>query len=281
VGDGRQEAVARLIPGAAALGLIAPPSASAVPARLLADPAWTAEVLDQRAPRQGTDDRRVLATVWWYSVSSVLLTPPLTGLVTGVPLSGRLADTSVFLLSGGLPVAAVSSAPGADLAGELRKSLMDVIAAVAEAGRMRERPLWAIATDSIANRLLALGRALGEVPRATALAAPLAAAVVRPCRVPATWTSAARGSPAARRAVCSTGCRASRCAFRAPAVRRGSGRFCSRMPLPGSRTCDRTARPALRSVDQDQRWPAGVSAVWRPDEPVVIIGGPIGTLPEG
>jgi hypothetical protein len=42
---------------------------------------------------------------------------------------------------------------------------------------MRERPLWAIATDSLANRLLALGRALGDVPRVTGLAAPLAAAV--------------------------------------------------------------------------------------------------------
>ena len=184
MGDGGQEAVARLIPGAAALGLIAPPSASAVPARLLADPAWTAEVLHQRAPRQGTGDRRVLATVWWYSVSSVLLTPPLAGLVIGVPLSGRLADTSVCLLAGGLPVAAVSSAPGGDLAGELRESLVDVIAAVAEAGRMRERPLWAIATDSIANRLLALGRTLGDVPAATAAAAPLARAIGAPLPVP-------------------------------------------------------------------------------------------------
>jgi ferric iron reductase protein FhuF len=56
--------------------------------------------------------------------------------------------------------------------------------AVAEAGRMRERPLWAIAADSVANQLLALGRALGDVPRATALAAPLAAAVGTPLPVP-------------------------------------------------------------------------------------------------
>jgi len=78
----------------------------------------------------------------------------------------------------------VSSAPAGDVAAELRESLGAVVAAVAEAGRMRERPLWAIATDSIANRLLALGRALGDVPRATALAAPLAAAVGAPLPVP-------------------------------------------------------------------------------------------------
>ncbi|HVD26925.1 MAG TPA: (2Fe-2S)-binding protein, partial [Mycobacteriales bacterium] len=47
-----------------------------------------------------------------------------------------------------------------------------------------ERPLWAIATDSVANRLLALGRAVGDVPAATALAAPLAAAVGAPLPVP-------------------------------------------------------------------------------------------------
>jgi len=176
--------VAARIPGAAALGLLAPRAASVVPATLLADVRWTADTLAACAPRQRTDDRRVLATVWWYSVSTVLLTPSLAGLVTGVPLSARLPDTSVSMLAGGLPVAAVSSAPAGDVAAELRESLGAVVAAVAEAGRMRERPLWAIATDSIANRLLALGRALGDVPRATALAAPLAAAVGAPLPVP-------------------------------------------------------------------------------------------------
>ena len=52
-----------------------------------------------------------------------------------------------------------------------------VVAAVAEAGRMRERPLWAIATDALANQLLTLGRAVGDVPAVTALAAPVAAAI--------------------------------------------------------------------------------------------------------
>jgi ferric iron reductase protein FhuF len=184
VSGGGQAAVAARIPGAAGLGLLAPPSASVVPATLLADVRWTADTLAARAPRQRTDDRRVLATVWWYSVSTVLLTPSLAGHVTGVPLSARLPDTAVSMLAGGLPVAAVSSAPAGDVAAELRESLGAVIAAVAEAGRIRERPLWAIATDSIANRLLALGRALGDVPRATALAAPLAAAVGAPLPVP-------------------------------------------------------------------------------------------------
>jgi ferric iron reductase protein FhuF len=183
VTDG-QAVVAARIPGAAGLGLLAPPSAEVVPATLLADPSWTASLLASRAPRQGTDDRRVLATVWWYSSSTVLLTPSLAGLVTGTSLSARLEDTSVSMLSGGLPVAAVATAPSRDLASELRNSLAAVIAAIAEAGRMRERPLWAIATDSLANRLLALGRALGDVPTATAHAASLAAAVGGPLPVP-------------------------------------------------------------------------------------------------
>jgi hypothetical protein len=150
----------------------------------LADPDWAAGVIEVRAEGFATEDRRVPATVWWYSVSAVLVTPSLAGLATGIPLSGRLADTSLSFLSGGLPVAAVSSAPGADLAAELRESLAAVVAAVAQAGRMRERPLWAIATDSIANGLLALGRALDDVPRVTALAEPLAAAVGPPLPAP-------------------------------------------------------------------------------------------------
>ena len=50
-------------------------------------------------------------------------------------------------------------------AAELRETLAAVVAAVAEAGRMRERPLWAIATDSLANQLLALGPRARRRPR--------------------------------------------------------------------------------------------------------------------
>ena len=38
--DGAQAAVAARVPGAATLGLVAPPGAAVVPAALLADPAW-------------------------------------------------------------------------------------------------------------------------------------------------------------------------------------------------------------------------------------------------
>jgi ferric iron reductase protein FhuF len=183
--DGAQAVVAARVPGAAALGLVAPPSGTVVPGPLLADPDWTAQVLARRALRQRTDDRRVLATVWWYSLSSVLLTPVLAGLVTGVGLSARLADTRLHVLAGVTPVAATTTASsGADLVGDLRMAIAAVVAAVAEAGGMRERPLWAIATDSLANRLLALGRAVGDVEAATAVAGPLAAAVGAPLPAP-------------------------------------------------------------------------------------------------
>ena len=184
VTDGGQAAVAARVPGAAALGLVAPPVGTVVPGPLLADPGWTAERVDELAVRYRSTDRRVLATVWWYSLSAVLVTPPLAGLATGVPLSARLPDLSVTVLAGGTPVAAVSGAPWGDVAAELRETLEAVIAAVAEAGAVRPAPLWAIATDSIANRLLALGRALGDVGAVTALAGPLAAAVGRPLPEP-------------------------------------------------------------------------------------------------
>jgi hypothetical protein len=184
VAVGRQAAVSARIPGAAALGLVAPPSAAVLPATVLADAGWTAEVLAVRAARLRCTDPRVLATVWWYSASSVLLTPALAGLATGIPLSARLPDLALSLRPDGLPVAAVASAAGSDLAADLRTTLAGGVSAVAEAGRMRERPLWAIATDSIAGRLLDLGRALGDVPGMTALAAPLAEAVGAPLPAP-------------------------------------------------------------------------------------------------
>jgi hypothetical protein len=179
-----QSDVAARVPGAAALGLVLPRGADVVPATRLTDPAWTADVLAQRARWQHTGDPRVRATVWWYSASTVLLTPALAGLVTGRPLSGRLGDTTVALLPGGHPVAAESAAAGTDPAAELRDALTAVITAVAEAGGMRDRPLWAIATDSLANQCLSLGRALGAVPAATALAVHLGAAIGPPLLIP-------------------------------------------------------------------------------------------------
>jgi len=198
---GPQAAVAARVPGAAPLGLLPPAGSVPFPAASLADPAWAAEVLARRAPAQRTTDRRVLATVWWYSVSTVLLTPPLAGLVTGIPLSARLDDLTVWVRPGLLPAAAVAAGPGsAEPAADLRASIGAVVAAVAEAGGMRERPLWAIATDSLANRLLALGQARGDVARATALAVPLASAVGPPLPVPRYEDVA--GSRFVRRASC-------------------------------------------------------------------------------
>ncbi|WP_345772000.1 (2Fe-2S)-binding protein [Geodermatophilus sabuli] len=184
MGTTAQAEVAARVPGAGALGLLVPSSARPLPAVLLADPDWTAQRLTELAVRHRGGDRRTLATVWWYSASTVLLTPSLAGLVTGRPLSARLADTTLAELPGGTLAAAVSASPGGPLACELREALGAVVAAVATAGGMRSRPLWAIATDSLAGRLLALGQALGDVPAVTALAGPLAAAVGTPLPAP-------------------------------------------------------------------------------------------------
>ena len=219
---GGQRAVAARIPGAAGLGLVPPASAPLVPGVLLADPGQVAPLIEARIPPR-TADRRVAATVWWYSASAVLVTPALAGLVTGIPLSGRLADTSLEFRPDGLPVAASSSAPGRDVPAELRETLSAVVAAVAAAGRMRERPLWAITTDSIANQLLALGRALGDVLAATAHAAPLAEAIGGP--LPAPRYDDVGGARFTRRASCClieelpSGSRCTSCPRRPPAER--------------------------------------------------------------
>ena len=233
--DGLQAVVAARVPGAAGLGLLAPPWAPVVPATLLADPAWTAEVVTARAARHRTADRRVAATMWWYSVSSVLLTPVLAGLVTGVALSARLADTRLHLLAADLPVAAsTGSGAGRDLTADLRTTIGAVVAAVAEAGQLRERPLWAIATDAVADRLLAIGRAVGDVPAATALAGPLAAAVG--AALPAPRYVDVGGVRFVRRASC---CLLWPAAARghvhvpARAATRRSGRSCWRTPPSG------------------------------------------------
>jgi hypothetical protein len=207
--DDAQARVAALLPGAALLGLLVPPGSRPVPATALVDEAWTAELLELRALTARTDDRRVLATLWWYSASLVLVGPALAGLVTGRLLSARLGDTVLHLV-GDLPWAATSRAAtsdipsdvpsdiASDVAADLGESLAGVVAVVARVGGVREAPLRAIATDALANKLLALGRARGDVAAVTSLAAPLA----RAAGLPAPRYVEAGGQVFTRRASC-------------------------------------------------------------------------------
>jgi ferric iron reductase protein FhuF len=111
-----------------------------------------------------------------------------------------------------------------DPAADLRESLAAVVAAVAEAGGMPERPLWAIATDSLANRLLDLGRAAGDPAAATARARLLAEAIGAP--LPAPRYEDVGGRRFTRRASCCllyelpSGSMCTSCPRRPPAERR-------------------------------------------------------------
>lgn len=139
-----------------------------VPASRIEDPDWMAEQMRLRGHIWNTDDARVLATLWWFSASTRLITPSVASFVgTGEVLSPRLSDlrlhwrpdsrltgvTSQRVLTGSTPLETLAEA--------LRETFEVAIASVAAAGRMRQRPLWAIATDAVAGCLLWAGRAQG------------------------------------------------------------------------------------------------------------------------
>ena len=155
------------------------------------DARWLDTQIGLQAQRWRSVDRRVLATLWWYSISQVFLTPTIASfLVTGQALSPLPGDVELHWLPDGRVFTARSTAvlEGSDavesIAAALRDSFDCAIPAVARAGAKRERPLWAIATDSLANRLLLLGRARGEVERAGSLAATLAELIGAPLPSP-------------------------------------------------------------------------------------------------
>jgi ferric iron reductase protein FhuF len=176
--------VLRVLPREEHERLVSSPGAVRVPAVAILDPAWLREQLRLRRERWRTQDPRVLATLWWYAASVWLPSPALASLlVTGRALSPRLEDVTLYWWPDGQVTASASAAvlAGPDQTAQLGHALgamFDaVIGPLAEAGGMRERPLWAIASDSLANRLLCLGRQVGDVDRATDLAVPLADAV--------------------------------------------------------------------------------------------------------
>ncbi|WP_132877966.1 (2Fe-2S)-binding protein [Tamaricihabitans halophyticus] len=167
-------------------GALSEPDAVEVPATMLADPAALPAQLDACARLYGSAKPQVLGTVWWYSASSVLVAPAVEGLAaTGVAFDPALAAIRLVQRADGRLIGARSSAvlaedPDGERLGErLGGALASAIEAIAAGSGAAPAALWAIATDSIANRLLWAGNALGDVPRVTALASWVTEAIER------------------------------------------------------------------------------------------------------
>jgi len=156
-----------------------------VPAVSMIDHDWLAEQLRLRGLRWGTDDARVLATLWWYSASAWMICPTLASLALGGQvLSADCDDLAVHWLPDSRITGATSSrvlasgtSPLEAAADSLRGLFEHVITAVTTLAGIGPRPLWAIAADSIATRVASIGRATGELELVTGLLHPLCEAI--------------------------------------------------------------------------------------------------------
>lgn len=134
-----------------------------VAATSIRDPAWLSTQLTLSTRRYPLGDRATLGVLWWYSASIVLLGPFVNGkdpALRAITLlmqpDGRVLDARSAPFSG-------SAAP------RVREMLTTVISSIAKVSGARSRQLWAITTDSLANRLLWVRR--------TASAQDIAAAI--------------------------------------------------------------------------------------------------------
>ncbi|MEC3976367.1 (2Fe-2S)-binding protein [Amycolatopsis sp. H20-H5] len=147
-------------------------------ATLLGDPTWVKARIGGAAKLYGCARPEVLGTIWWYSLSSVLVAPSLESLVnTGTPQDPSLDAITLDVVADGRFTGAHSSRDLPGGLGELGKAFagtlgtaIDTIASVSGAN---PRALGAIATDSIGNRLLWTN----DPERAMTLAEPLVAAI--------------------------------------------------------------------------------------------------------
>ena len=135
------------------------------------DPAWLADALAATAARFRLTGSVTTGVLWWYSISSVLLGPVAESYVLG----GRVADPALASMTlftqpdGRVLDARSSSTVDASAAPERVTAVVATcVDAVAKASGAAERALWAIATDSLANRVLWAG---GSAVHAVALAA--------------------------------------------------------------------------------------------------------------
>ncbi|OLR91665.1 hypothetical protein BJP25_25600 [Actinokineospora bangkokensis] len=139
-----------------------------------------------------TDDARVLGTLWWYSLSSVLLAPTVESLVvTGTALDP--GAVTVYIHPDGRLLAARSDAVSPDPGRALAAVIGSFARLLADLLDTSERPFWAIASDSLANRVLWAG---GTGETAVALARGVGASLPVPRFV------SVRGHAVVRRSSC-------------------------------------------------------------------------------
>lgn len=147
-----------------------------IPAARMLELDWmAARVRD--AARRWKCDGHVAGTLWWYSASSTLVIVPIaTALVTGTATAVRLDGAHCGLREDGY-LRGLASPPTITgitaLASALTETLGAVTDALSGASGIRTGPLWAITTDSIANRSLDVGASLGRRELGSAYATDL------------------------------------------------------------------------------------------------------------
>ncbi|ALG13039.1 (2Fe-2S)-binding protein [Kibdelosporangium phytohabitans] len=134
---------------------------------LVEDTEWLADQLTLSARRYPLGDRVTLGVLWWYSASSVLFGPVVDGRDPGLDAITLLMEPDGRVLDARSPVYE------GDLPARTREMLTSAIATVAKVSGARQRHLWAIATDSLATRLLWAGRTAQAARFATAIGSEL------------------------------------------------------------------------------------------------------------
>lgn len=169
--------------------LTATPGTAPVRAALIMDRDWLRAQLALRARFWDTGDEHVVATLWWYSASHYLVTPTVAALlVTGRAVSPALEDLVLHQfpdgIVGGTASKALLSGDVPAVARALRAMLTAAIGAVSAFTKPGNAPLWALATDGLAERLLFFGQALRRTAQARRLAEQLSAGIGAPLLAP-------------------------------------------------------------------------------------------------
>ncbi|MDZ7932961.1 hypothetical protein [Rhodococcus sp. NPDC076796] len=134
-------------------------------ATVMLDGEWLRARVDDTGRRWQCTDARVNGTLWWYSASSTIAFVAIAAaMVTGESADPRLDGARCFLRPDGYlggtvsdRVIEVSALPEA-----LTETFTGIVDALAAASGARRQALWAIASDSIANRSVDVAVALGD-----------------------------------------------------------------------------------------------------------------------